>query len=149
MPRLYLCAAGALAVFLLVFATTPKSRPHHYRPPKVGAGFIRSRLTRLIFRVLDCDRGTKKAPNIGDHMLFSIMTTKPNGVVDPIQEKAMPAILMIPADVQNWLSGSSLRRRSQDAEAGTGTMHSWRGQRSKRPPDRPSVFGPCPRYTRY
>jgi len=47
------------------------------------------------------DRGTKKVPNIGDHALFSIMTTEPNGIVEPIHEKAMPVMLMTPDDVDH------------------------------------------------
>jgi len=45
-------------------------------------------------------------PNIGDHTLFSIMTTEPNGVVEPIHEKAMPVMLMTPDDVEQWLRGA-------------------------------------------
>jgi putative SOS response-associated peptidase YedK len=44
-------------------------------------------------------------PNIGDHTLFSIMTTEPNAVVEPIHEKAMPVMLMTPDDVAQWLHG--------------------------------------------
>jgi putative SOS response-associated peptidase YedK len=51
---------------------------------------------------------TKKTPNVGDHKVFSIMTTEPNGVVQPIHEQAMPALLMTAEDVQRWLSGSSV-----------------------------------------
>ena len=47
-------------------------------------------------------------PNIGNHMLFSIMTTEPNGVVEPIHEKAIPVMLMTPDDVEQWLRGSSV-----------------------------------------
>jgi putative SOS response-associated peptidase YedK len=47
------------------------------------------------------DRGTKKVPNIGDHALFSIMTTEPNGIVEPIHGKAMPVMLMTPDDVNS------------------------------------------------
>jgi putative SOS response-associated peptidase YedK len=54
------------------------------------------------------DRGTKKAPNIGDHTLFSIMTTEPNAVVEPIHEKAMPVMLMTTEDVDQWLRGVSV-----------------------------------------
>jgi putative SOS response-associated peptidase YedK len=39
-------------------------------------------------------------PNIGDHTLFSIMTTEPNGIVEPIHEKAMPVMLMTPDEVE-------------------------------------------------
>lgn len=61
-----------------------------------------------IWRPWTGDRGTKKAPNIGDHALFSIMTTEPNGIVQPIHEKAMPVMLMTPEDVDQWLLGSSV-----------------------------------------
>jgi putative SOS response-associated peptidase YedK len=61
-----------------------------------------------IWRPWTGDRGTKKAPNLGDHMLFSIMTTEPNGVVAPIHEKAMPVMLMTPEDVGRWLDGGSV-----------------------------------------
>ena len=46
-------------------------------------------------------------------MLFSIMTTEPNGVVHPVHEKAMPVMLMTAEAVEQWLSGSSL----DDAQA--------------------------------
>ena len=36
------------------------------------------------------------------------MTTEPNGIVEPIHEKAMPVMLMTPDDVEQWLQGSSL-----------------------------------------
>jgi putative SOS response-associated peptidase YedK len=61
-----------------------------------------------IWRPWTGDRGTKRAPNIGDHTLFSIMTTEPNAVVEPIHEKAMPVMLMTPDDVEQWLRGVSV-----------------------------------------
>jgi putative SOS response-associated peptidase YedK len=36
------------------------------------------------------------------------MTTEPNAIVEPIHEKAMPIMLMAPADVEQWLSGHSV-----------------------------------------
>jgi putative SOS response-associated peptidase YedK len=54
------------------------------------------------------DRGTRKAPNVGDHTLFSIMTTEPNAAVEPVHEQAMPVLLMTAEDVDQWLSGYSL-----------------------------------------
>jgi putative SOS response-associated peptidase YedK len=61
-----------------------------------------------IWRPWTGDRGTKKVPNIGDHTLFSIMTTEPNGIVEPIHEKAMPVMLLTPDDVEKWLRGGSV-----------------------------------------
>jgi putative SOS response-associated peptidase YedK len=49
-------------------------------------------------------------PNIGDHTLFSIMTTEPNAIVEPIHEKAMPVMLMTPEDVEQWLQTPMLSR---------------------------------------
>jgi putative SOS response-associated peptidase YedK len=61
-----------------------------------------------IWRPWTGDRGTKKKPNIGDHALFSIMTTEPNAIVEPIHETAMPVMLMTPDDVEQWLSGATV-----------------------------------------
>jgi putative SOS response-associated peptidase YedK len=61
-----------------------------------------------IWRPWTGDRGSKKAPNIGDHHLFSIMTTEPNGLVKPIHGKAMPVMLMTPEDVERWLAGKNV-----------------------------------------
>lgn len=61
-----------------------------------------------IWRPWSGDRGTKKAPNVGDHTLFSIMTTAPNAVVEPVHEQAMPALLMTAEDVDRWLRGTSI-----------------------------------------
>jgi len=61
-----------------------------------------------IWRPWTGDRGTKKQPKVGDHSLFSIMTTEPNGIVQPIHEKAMPVMLMTPDDVDRWLRGGGL-----------------------------------------
>ncbi len=47
-------------------------------------------------------------PNIGDHTLFSITTTEPNGIVEPIHEKAMPVMLMTPDDVEQLLRDSTV-----------------------------------------
>jgi putative SOS response-associated peptidase YedK len=52
------------------------------------------------------DRGTKKEPSLGLHRVFAILTTEPNGVVQPIHSKAMPVMLMNAADVERWLTGT-------------------------------------------
>jgi putative SOS response-associated peptidase YedK len=59
-----------------------------------------------IWREWDGDRGTKKAPNVGRHKLYSFLTAEPNGVVEPFHNKAMPVLLMTPADVERWLEGT-------------------------------------------
>ena len=59
-----------------------------------------------IWRPWTGDRGTNKTSNACDHTLFSIMTTDPNGVVEPIHEQAMPVILMTAERVDAWRSGS-------------------------------------------
>lgn len=61
-----------------------------------------------IWRPWTGDRGTKKAPNVGDHKVFSIMTAEPSAQVEPIHEKAMPVLLMTPQDVDRWLNGKSV-----------------------------------------
>lgn len=47
-------------------------------------------------------------PNVGDHTLFSIMTTEPNGLVESVHEQAMPVILMTAEDIERWLNGNSI-----------------------------------------
>jgi putative SOS response-associated peptidase YedK len=59
-----------------------------------------------IWREWEGDRGTKTKPNVGRHKLYSFLTTAPNGVVEPIHNKAMPVLLMTPADVERWLEGA-------------------------------------------
>jgi putative SOS response-associated peptidase YedK len=51
-----------------------------------------------IWRDWEGDRGTKKAPNVGRHKLYSFLTTAPNCIVEPVHNKAMPVMLMTPAD---------------------------------------------------
>ena len=60
-----------------------------------------------IWREWEGDRGTKKAPNVGRHNLYSFLTTSPNGIVEPVHNKAMPVMLMTPADVERWLDGTA------------------------------------------
>ena len=51
------------------------------------------------------DRGTNGAPNVGEHRLYSIMTTEANAVVQPVDD-VMPVILTTVAEVEQWLTGS-------------------------------------------
>ena len=59
-----------------------------------------------IWREWQGDVGTIKAPNVGLHRLYSILTTEPNGTVAPIHDKAMPVLLMTAEDVNVWLNGT-------------------------------------------
>jgi len=61
-----------------------------------------------IWRPWTGDRGTKKTAKIGDHTLFSIMTTEPNAAVEPVHDQAMPVLLMTAEDVDRWLTGKSV-----------------------------------------
>lgn len=54
------------------------------RPPFAFAG---------IWRPWTGTRGTKAAPEEGEHLLFSFLTTAPNDVARPLHSKAMPVIL--------------------------------------------------------
>lgn len=56
-----------------------------------------------IWRPWEGQRGTKKDPVLGDHLLFSFLTTEPNAVVAPIHPKAMPVILF-QEDFDTWLN---------------------------------------------
>ena len=60
-----------------------------------------------IWRPWTGDRGTKAKPNVGDHLLFSFLTTEPNQVVAPVHPKDMPVLLLDKAAVEQWLMGSS------------------------------------------
>ncbi|MBN9488257.1 MAG: SOS response-associated peptidase family protein [Alphaproteobacteria bacterium] len=52
-------------------------------------------------------RGPKKAPVVGTHELFTILTTAPNKIVKPVHGKAMPVVLMSPEDVETWLTAAT------------------------------------------
>jgi putative SOS response-associated peptidase YedK len=59
-----------------------------------------------IWRPWTGTRGTKAAPEEGEHLLFSFLTTDPNEIVRPVHSKAMPVILTGSAcDV--WLEGNA------------------------------------------
>ena len=49
-------------------------------------------------------RGTLKNPEEGRHRLYGFLTTAPNGIVRPVDAKAMPAILTTPEECDAWLS---------------------------------------------
>jgi putative SOS response-associated peptidase YedK len=77
-------------------------QPRWFRRPD-GAMF----LFAGIWRPWTGDRGTKAKPNVGDHVLFSFLTTEPNAIVAPIHPKAMPVLLLDDAACEQWLSGTN------------------------------------------
>ncbi len=40
----------------------------------------------------------------GEHLLYSFLTSEPNGIVGPIHPKAMPVILTAPEEYEAWLT---------------------------------------------
>jgi putative SOS response-associated peptidase YedK len=60
-------------------------------PPKVGNHLV--------------PNGTKADPVEGEFLLYSFLTSEPNGVVGLIHPKAMPVILMTPEKFDAWLNG--------------------------------------------
>lgn len=49
-------------------------------------------------------RKVKEGP--GDHEVYAFMTTKPNALIAPIHDKAMPVILTTREDIETWLTAS-------------------------------------------
>jgi putative SOS response-associated peptidase YedK len=49
-------------------------------------------------------RGTKADPAESEHLLYSFLTSEPNGVVRPIHPKATPVILTSPEEYDVWLN---------------------------------------------
>ncbi len=49
-------------------------------------------------------RGTKKAPEEGEHELYTFLTTSPNALVKPLHSKAMPVILTTWDQCETWLN---------------------------------------------
>jgi putative SOS response-associated peptidase YedK len=60
-----------------------------------------------IWRSWRGDYGSKKEPNVGEHLLFSFLTTEPNDVVRPVHAQAMPLILRDEDARTEWLTASA------------------------------------------
>jgi putative SOS response-associated peptidase YedK len=94
----------------IVPATMFAEPDRNTRKPVVNRWFGRSDGVPFFFagiwREWQGDHGTIKAPNVGLHRLFAILTTEPNGTVQPIHDKAMPVMLMTAADVDVWPNGT-------------------------------------------
>lgn len=57
-----------------------------------------------IWRTWEGDYGSKKEPNVGEHKLFSFLTTEANDLVRPVHAKAMPVILNTEPARTEWLA---------------------------------------------
>jgi putative SOS response-associated peptidase YedK len=57
-----------------------------------------------IWRTWRGDYGSKKEPNVGEHTLFSFLTTEANDLVRPVHAKAMPVVLRTKAEYEEWLT---------------------------------------------
>lgn len=57
-----------------------------------------------VWRSWSGDYGSKKEPNVGEHLLFSFLTTEANELVRPVHAKAMPVVLRSDAEREAWLS---------------------------------------------
>jgi putative SOS response-associated peptidase YedK len=58
--------------------------------------------------------------DVGEHLVFSFLTTDPNFVVAPVHPRAMPVLLLTEAARETWLTGSledalALQRPAQDS----------------------------------
>ena len=82
---------------------------HRTKPP-VPTWFAKDDVRSLFFfagiwRPWTGTRGTKAALEVGQHLLFSFLTTEPNTVVAPVHPKAMPVLLLNEAARETWLTG--------------------------------------------
>jgi len=67
-------------------------------------------------------RGTKANPADGDHLLYSFLTTAPNGEVAPVHPKAMPVLLLDQAARETWLTGTIDEALAVQRPAPDGTL---------------------------
>lgn len=70
-----------------------------FAPPERGIAYFAG-----IWQVWAGDYGSKKEPNVGEHSLFSFLTTEPNDLVRPVHAKAMPVVLRTDAEQEEWLN---------------------------------------------
>jgi putative SOS response-associated peptidase YedK len=57
-----------------------------------------------IWRNFEGDRGTKAAPDVGNHLVFSFLTTDASPDVAPIHPDATPVLLLDEATREQWLN---------------------------------------------
>lgn len=64
-------------------------------------------------RLADQPGQKRRAREERDWTLFAFLTTEPNDIVRPVHEKAMPVILIDPAEQNEWLEGGEASLRLQ------------------------------------
>ncbi len=70
-----------------------------FAPPERGVLFFAG-----IWNTWRGDYGSKKEPNVGEHRLFSFLTTEANDLVRPVHAKAMPVVLRTEDECKAWLT---------------------------------------------
>lgn len=75
-----------------------------FAPPDRGMLFFAG-----TWRTWTGDYGSKKEPNVGEHRLFSFLTTEANDLVRPVHAKAMPVVLTTEEERMEWLTAPSDR----------------------------------------
>jgi len=60
-----------------------------------------------IWRSWRGSRGSRYNPVVGEHLLFSFLTTEPNKVVEAIHPKAMPVLLLDEIARETWMRGTA------------------------------------------
>jgi putative SOS response-associated peptidase YedK len=110
----------------LVPVTSFSEYDHRTKPPTC-TWFAQDETLPLMFfagiwRPWTGTRGTKAELAIGNHLLFSFLTTAPNAVVEPVHAKAMPVLLLTEDERETWLTGSledalALQRPAPDGAA--------------------------------
>jgi putative SOS response-associated peptidase YedK len=92
----------------LVPVTSFSEYDHRTKPPTC-TWFAQDETRPLMFfagiwRPWTGTRGTKAEMAIGNHLVFSFLTTTPNPVVGAVHPKAMPVLLLTEADREAWLT---------------------------------------------
>jgi putative SOS response-associated peptidase YedK len=102
---------GRCLVPVTRFAEPDKNTGKAHGTPSVNRWFARPDGSLFAFagiwRTWTGDRGTKAKPDVGQHTLYSFLTTDAAEVVKPIHDKATPLILTTQEEIETWLTGTA------------------------------------------